>query len=86
MRKNVTVGGNLFIFGEKTMLNENLILSILFGLASILYYRIHKWWLSGRDENPIFFKFGTKVNVIQNWIIIIFLAITSLGFLIKSII
>jgi len=68
------------------MLNENLILSILFGLASFLYYRIHKWWLSGRDENPIFFKFGTKVNVIQNWIIIFFLAITSFGFLIKSII
>ena len=32
------------------------------------------------------FKFGTKVSVIQNWIIIIFLAITSFGFLIKSII
>ena len=85
MYENVTIGGNLFIFGKKTMLNENLILSILFGLASFLYYRIHKWWLSGRDENPIFFKFGTKVNVIQNWIIIIFLAITSFGFLIKSI-
>ena len=68
------------------MLNENLIYSILFGLATILYYGIHKWWLSVRDENPIFFKFGTKVNVIQNWIIIFFLAITSFGFLIKSII
>ena len=68
------------------MLNENLILSILFGLASILYYRIHKWWLSGRDENPIFFKFETNTKSLENWIIIIFLAITSLGFLIKSII
>lgn len=57
------------------MLNENLILSILFGLAAILYYKTHKWWLSGRDENPIFFKFGTKVNAFQNWVIIIFLAI-----------
>lgn len=71
---------------KKTMLNENLILSILFGLASILYYRIHKWWLSGRDKNPIFFKFETNTKSLENWIIIIFLAITSLGFLIKSII
>lgn len=84
--KMLQLEGIYLYLKKKTMLNENLILSILFGLASILYYRIHKWWLSGRDENPIFFKFGTKVNVIQNWIIIVFLAITSLGFLIKSII
>ena len=68
------------------MLNENLILSILFGLAAILYYRIHKWWLSGRDKNPIFLKFETNTKSFKNWIIIIFLAIASLGFLIKSII
>lgn len=84
--KMLQLEGIYLYLKKKTMLNENLILSLLFGLASFLYYRIHKWWLSGRDENPIFFKFGTKVNVIQNWIIIIFLAITSLGFLIKSII
>ena len=68
------------------MLNENLILSILFGLAAILYYRIHKWWLSGRDKNPIFLKFETNTKSFENWIIIIFLAIASFGFLIKSII
>jgi hypothetical protein len=68
------------------MLNENLIFSILFGLAAILYYRIHKWWLSGRDKNPIFLKFETNTKSFENWIIIIFLAIASLGFLIKSII
>lgn len=68
------------------MLSEDLILSILFGLASILYYRIHKWWLSGRDKNPIFLKLETNTKSVENWIIIIFLAITSVGFLIKSII
>lgn len=67
------------------MQNESLILSILFGLASFLYYRIHKWWLSGRDENPAIFKFETNTKSLENWIIIIFLAITSLGFFIKSI-
>lgn len=71
---------------KKTMLSEDLILSILFGLASILYYRIHKWWLSGRDKNPIFLKLETNTKSVENWVIIIFLAITSIGFLIKSII
>uniref|UniRef100_UPI00404A02BD hypothetical protein n=1 Tax=Flavobacterium sp. TaxID=239 RepID=UPI00404A02BD len=68
------------------MLSEDLILSILFGLASILYYRIHKWWLSGRDKNPIFLKLETNTKSVENWVILFFLAITSIGFLIKSII
>ncbi len=68
------------------MVYEDLIYGILFGIASLLYYRIHKWWLKGRDDNPIFFKFGTTVYVIQNWIIIIFLGITSFVFLLKAII
>jgi hypothetical protein len=71
---------------KKTMLSEDLILSILFGLASILYYRIHKWWISGRDKNPIFLKLETNTKSVENWVIIFFLAITSIGFLIKSII
>ena len=51
------------------MLNENLILSILFLLAAILYYRIHKWWLSSRNKNPIFLKLDTNTRSFENWII-----------------
>ena len=68
------------------MLTENTILSILFGVAAILYFIIHKWWLTVRNKNPIFPKIETNTKSIENWIIIIFLAIISLGFLIKSII
>lgn len=68
------------------MLNENLIYSILFGLATILYYGIHKWWLSVRNKNPIFLKLDTNTRSFENWIIIIILAISSIIFFIKSII
>lgn len=34
------------------MIYEYLMYSIFFGLASFLYYVIHKEWRKGRDENP----------------------------------
>ncbi len=67
------------------MIYENLMYSVLFGLGSFAYYKIHKWWLNGRDENPVFFKPSTTFGTIKNWIIIIALAITSIVFLFKSI-
>lgn len=66
--------------------SEYLIYSILFGAIGILYFIMHKFWKSYRDKNPIFPKIETNTKSIENWIIIIFLAIISLGFLIKSII
>lgn len=62
----------------------SLIYSIAFAIGAFGYYKIHKWWLSGRDGNPIFFKPNTTIGKIKNWIIIILLTITSLVFLLKS--
>jgi hypothetical protein len=67
------------------MIYENLIYSIFFGLASFLYYKIHKGWRNGRDENSLFFKPSTTLGTIENWIIILALGITSIVFLFKSI-
>jgi len=66
------------------MIYENVILAVLFGLASFLYYKIHKWWLSGRDDNPVYYKPSTTFGVIKNWLIIMVLGITSVVFLLKS--
>lgn len=66
--------------------NEDLMYSILFGVIGILYFIMHKFWKSYRDKNPIFLKLDTNTKSFENWIIIIFLAIASFGFLIKSII
>ena len=67
------------------MINENLIYGILFGLASFLYYKIHKDWRNGRDENSLFYKPSTTFGTFKNWIIIFVLGITSIVFLLKSI-
>lgn len=67
------------------MVYENLIYSILFGLASFVYYKIHKGWRNGRDENPLFYKPSTTFGTVKNWMIIIALGITSIVFLLKSI-
>lgn len=58
--------------------------SVLLGILALGYYKIHKWWLSGRDENPIFFKPNTTIGKVKDWIIIISLAIASIVFLLKS--
>ena len=76
----------IYLYLEKIfMLHENLIYSILFGLTAILYYGIHKWWLSNRKKNPIFLKLETDTKSFENWLIIISLGITSCVFLVKSI-
>lgn len=62
----------------------SLIYSVLFAIVAYAYYKIHKWWLNGRDENPIFFKPNTTIGTVKNWIIIISLVITSIVFLLKS--
>lgn len=67
------------------MIYGNLAYSFLFALSAYMYYKIHKWWLTGRDENPIFFKPSTTVGTVKDWIIIIALIITSIIFFFKSI-
>jgi hypothetical protein len=62
----------------------SLFYSISLAVGAFSYYHIHKWWLNGRDENPIYFKPSTKIGIIKNWIIIISLLILSLVFLLKS--
>lgn len=66
------------------MIYKNLVYSILFGLASFVYYKIHRWWLKDRNKNPLFFKPMTTFGVVKNWFIIIALGITSIVFLLKS--
>jgi len=61
-----------------------LLYSILFGILTFGYYKIHKWWLEGREENPIFYKRDTIIGTFKNWVIIIFLAMTSIVFFFKS--
>ncbi|MEY4963897.1 MAG: hypothetical protein RLZZ323_1216 [Bacteroidota bacterium] len=63
---------------------KNLLYSILFGILTVGYYKIYKWWLEGRDENPIFYKRDTNIGTFKNWVIIIVLAITSIVFFFKS--
>lgn len=65
------------------MAYENLIYCILFGLASFVYYKIHKDWRNGRDKNLLFYKPDTTFGTVKNWIIIIALGITSFVFLLK---
>ncbi|WP_291285700.1 hypothetical protein [Flavobacterium sp.] len=62
----------------------SLIYSVLAAILAFGYYKIYKWWSSGRDENPNFFKPSTTIGKIKDWIIIISLAITSIVFLFKS--
>jgi len=64
---------------------EHLFYCFLLVLCSFLYFKIHKWWMKGRDENPIFFEPDTIVGKIKNWIIIIALALASLVFFFKAI-
>lgn len=66
------------------MFNVNLVYSILFGIAAFAYYKVHKYWLRARDENPIFFKLNSKVGVFKNWFFIIALSITSVVLFFKS--
>lgn len=63
---------------------KNLLYSILFGILTFGYYKIHRWWLEGRDENPVFYKRDTNIGTFKNWVIIIVLAITSVIFFFKS--
>lgn len=63
---------------------ENLFYSILSGILAFGYYKIHKWWREGRDENPFFYKLDTNIGTFKDWIIIIALAITSIVFFFKS--
>lgn len=44
---------------------KNLLYSILFGILTVGYYKIHKWWLEGRDENPIFYKRDTNIGTFK---------------------
>ncbi|WDO13685.1 hypothetical protein MH928_03040 [Flavobacterium sp. WW92] len=72
-------------FNNHVMDYEYLLYSILLGLGAFFYFRIHKWWIKGRDENPIFFKPDTIVGKIKDWVIIILFALASLVFFFKAI-
>ncbi len=66
------------------MIYENLFYGILCGTLAFGYYKIHKWWRKGRDENPLFYKLDTNIGTFKDWVIIIALAITSIVFFFKS--
>lgn len=63
---------------------ENLFYSILCVILAFGYYKIHKLWREGRDENPFFYKLDTNIGTFKDWVIIIALAITSIVFFFKS--
>ena len=58
---------------------------ILFGLGAFLYFKLHKWWLKDRKDNPAFNKIITDGDSIKNKLVIILLIFVSLFFLFKSI-
>ncbi len=63
---------------------ENLFYGILCGILAFGYYKIHKYWRKGRDENPFFYKLDTNIGTFKDWVIIIALGITSIVFFFKS--
>ena len=66
------------------MIYENLFIGILCGILAFGYYKIHKWWREGRDENLFFYKLDSNIGTFKDWVIIIALAITSIVFFFKS--
>jgi len=64
---------------------ENLLYSVLFGLASFVYYKIFKWWINGKAKKPADYNSLDKLRKAKGWIIIVCLAITSIVYLFKSI-
>ena len=59
---------------------KNLIFGFLFAIAAFGYYKMHKWWLEGRDSDTLNFKPDTTFRTFKNWVMIIGLAITSIIF------
>lgn len=63
---------------------KNLIFGVLFAIAAFGYYKMHKWWLEGRDSDTLNFKPDTSFRTFKNWVMIIGLAITSIIFFLKA--
>ena len=53
----------------------NVVYSILFGLGAYFLYRFHKFWLTKREND---LKNVTKIQSIQNWLLILFLILASI--------
>jgi predicted Co/Zn/Cd cation transporter (cation efflux family) len=58
-------------------MNYNLLYAILFSVTSFGFFKLHKWWLKGRNKNedskPI-----TYAETFKHWLIIIGLAIAAI--------
>ncbi|RXM42098.1 hypothetical protein [Flavobacterium sp. YO64] len=63
---------------------KNLIFGVLFAIGAFGYYKMHKWWLEGRDSDTLNFKPDTSFRTFKNWVMIIGLAITSIIFFLKA--
>lgn len=65
---------------------EFLLYSFLFGLGSLSYYWLHKWWLNVRKQKKgAFFKPDTNLKSFQDWLIIIGFALASIVYFFKAI-
>lgn len=64
---------------------EQLLYSVLFGLASFVYYKIFRWWINGKVEKATAYNPLDKLRKVKGWVIIACLALTSIVYLLKAI-
>lgn len=65
-------------------MNYNLLYAILFSITSFGFFKLHKWWLKGRNENEESKPF-TYAGIFKHWLIIIGLALAAIVNFFKAI-
>jgi hypothetical protein len=58
-------------------MNYNLLNAILCGIASFLFFKLHKWWLKDGIENEVSETF-IYARILKHWLIIIGFAIAAI--------
>lgn len=64
---------------------RNLGYSISFALGAYLYFKFHKWWENGKENDSIDLKLLNWVQIIKNWIVIVVFNILAIVYFFKSI-
>lgn len=67
------------------MNNMDFIYGVLFVIGAFLYYKLHKFWLKGREKNEAFYKPNTKIYIFKDKFVIVILIIMALVYFMKSI-
>lgn len=63
---------------------QNFIIAILFLLATILYYMLHKSWIRITKKNPSAIKQFTKIDTLKGYFLIVVGTIVAFVYFIKS--